>query len=239
MLYIKEVLMSILVAILLSALAGYIVGCLNPSYIIARIKGFDIRKSGSRNAGGSNAVITMGKAIGVLCIFFDIFKAFAIIGIMSAVFPESVLIYAVTGTACILGHMFPFYMGFKGGKGLACLGGMILAYDWKLFLLILFIEFILALVIDYICIVPITASIGWPILYGILTEYYYGALVMLIATLAMVLKHLENLKRIRQGTELHFSYLWHKEAEKERILENVKKIDETQVHTIWREKHKK
>ena len=229
--------MSIFIAVLVSALAGYLVGCLNPSYIIAKIKGFDIRKTGSRNAGGSNAVITMGKAIGVLCIFFDILKAFAIIGIMSAFFPESVLIYAVTGTACILGHMFPFYMSFKGGKGLACLGGMILAYDWKLFLLILFVEFVLALIIDYICIVPITASIGWPIIYGIIAGNLYGALIMLLATAAMMYKHLENIKRIKQGTELHFSYLWHKEAEKERILENVRKIDETQVNTIWREKH--
>ncbi len=229
--------MSPVIAILISALAGYLVGCLNPSYIIARIKGFDIRKAGSRNAGGSNAVITMGKAIGVLCIFFDILKAFVIIGIMSSLFPDSVLIYAVTGTMCILGHMFPFYMSFKGGKGLACLGGMILAYDWKLFLLILFVEFILALIIDYICIVPITASIGWPVLYGILSSNYLGAIIMVLATIAMICKHFENLKRIKQGTELHFSYLWRKEAEKERILKNVKKIDETQVNTIWREKH--
>ena len=72
--------MSQIIGILVSALAGYLVGCLNPSYIIAKIKGFDIRKTGSRNAGGSNAVITMGKIIGALCIVFDIMKAFAIIG---------------------------------------------------------------------------------------------------------------------------------------------------------------
>ena len=105
--------------------------------------------------------------------------------------------------------------------------------------MILFVEFVLALIIDYICVVPITASIGWPVIYGILAKNPYGALIMVLATVAMVFKHLENLKRIKQGTELHFSYLWHKEAEKERILENVRKIDETQVNTIWREKHRK
>ena len=65
----------------ISILGGYLVGTINPSYIIARIKGFDIRKSGSGNAGGSNAVITMGKMIGALCIVFDIMKAFTIIGV--------------------------------------------------------------------------------------------------------------------------------------------------------------
>ena len=231
--------MKIAIAVVLSIIAGYLVGCINPSYIIARLKGFDIRKSGSRNAGGSNALITMGKLIGALCMIFDILKAFAIIGIMVALFPEAPYLYSITGVACILGHMFPFYMGFKGGKGLACLGGMILAFNWKVFLIMLFIELVLAIVIDYICVVPITASVAYPAVYGLMTGNLVGALIILVATAAMIYKHLENLKRIRQGTELHFSYLWsrNKDHEKARILENVRKIDETQVGTIWREKN--
>ena len=230
--------MKIVFAVIVSIIAGYLVGCINPSYIIARMKGFDIRKSGSRNAGGSNAVITMGKVVGAVCIVFDILKAFAIIGIMSALFPEISFIYSVTGVSCIIGHMFPFYMGFKGGKGLACLGGMILAFNWKVFLIMLFIELVLAIVIDYICVVPITASIAYPAVYGVMSGNVVGALIILVATAVMLLKHLENLKRIKQGTELHFSYLWsrNKETEKARIIENVRKIDETQVGTIWREK---
>ena len=124
------------------------------------------------------------------------------------------------------------------GDLLACLGGMILAFNWKVFLIMLFIELVLAIVIDYICVVPITASIAYPAVYGLMTANLAGALIILVATAAMLWKHLENLKRIRQGTELHFSYLWskNKEHEKTRIIENVRKIDETQVNTIWREK---
>ena len=62
---------------LLCVLGGYVVGSVNPSYIIARIKGFDIRTKGSKNAGASNAVITMGKWVGIFSALFDIFKAFA------------------------------------------------------------------------------------------------------------------------------------------------------------------
>ena len=231
--------MQIAIGVIVSILAGYLVGCINPSYIIGKLKGFDIRKSGSRNAGGSNALITMGKLIGVLCMVFDILKAFAIIGITVALFPDVPYLYSITGVACILGHMFPFYMGFKGGKGLACLGGMILAFNWKVFVVMLLLELVLAIVIDYLCVVPITASIAYPAVYGVMTGNVVGALIIVVATVAMVLKHMENLKRIKQGTELHFSYLWskNKESEKARILENVKKIDESQVGTIWREKN--
>ncbi len=229
--------MQIAIGVTVSILAGYLVGCINPSYIIGKLKGFDIRKSGSRNAGGSNALITMGKLIGVLCMVFDILKAFVIIGVTAALFPDVPYLYSITGVACILGHMFPFYLGFKGGKGLACLGGMILAFNWKVFVVMLLLELVLAIVIDYLCVVPITASIAYPAVYGLMSGNLVGALIILAATAAMVIKHLENLKRIRQGTELHFSYLWRKdkESEKARILENVKKIDETQVGTIWRD----
>ena len=168
---------------------------------------------------------------------FDILKAFFIIGLTVALFPDVPYLYSITGVACILGHMFPFYLGFKGGKGLACLGGMILAFNWKVFVVMLLLELVLAIVIDYLCVVPITASIAYPAVYGLMSGNLVGALIILVATAAMVIKHLENLKRIRQGTELHFSYLWRKdkESEKARILENVKKIDETQVGTIWRD----
>ena len=71
----------------------------------------------------------------------------------------------VTAVSCILGHIFPFYMKFRGGKGLACLGGAILAYNWRLFTVMLVAELLLALLTNYICFVPITASIAFPLIY--------------------------------------------------------------------------
>ncbi len=224
--------MEIAIGIIVSAIAGYLVGCINPSYIIARLKGFDIRKLGSGNAGGSNAVITMGKTIGVFCCLFDIFKCFAVIVLMRDFFPDNPFAYAVTGVACILGHMFPFYMGFKGGKGLASFGGMMLAYDWKLFLLLFVIEVILVVVVNYICVAPITISIGYPIIYAVLSADIAGALIMGIATIAMLCKHIENIKRLKEGTELRFSYFWKKdkEAERARVTENAKKSGSKRVY---------
>ncbi|MBQ9761211.1 MAG: glycerol-3-phosphate acyltransferase [Clostridia bacterium] len=208
---------------LICILTGYLVGTINPSYIISKMKGFDIRKRGSGNAGASNAVIVLGRFVGVLCALFDILKAALIIWIMGMVFPSLAYSYAVTGVACIVGHIFPFYMKFRGGKGLACLGGTVLAYDWRVFLIMLAGEIVVAILTNYICFVPVTAGLIFPIVYGIMSRDVWGALILLCAGLLIVFRHKENFKRIRNGTEARLSYLWNKNKEIERVQENQNK----------------
>jgi len=189
---------------------GYLIGTINPSYIIAKLRGFDIREKGSKNAGASNALILLGKAIGVGCALFDIAKAAFAIWLCETLFSELTYSLAVSGVACIIGHVFPFYMKFKGGKGLACLGGMILAFDWRVFLIMLAVEIVVAIVTDYICFVPLTASVIFPIVYGIIRQDVWGALIIAIILPLMLYKHKENLQRIKQKTEMPFSFLWNK-----------------------------
>ena len=203
------------------ALISYFVGTINPSYLISRRRHFDIREAGSGNAGGSNALITMGKKVGTLCMIFDIIKAFAVVKASMLLLPMEPLAGAVSSTAVILGHIFPVWLNFRGGKGLACLGGAILAYSPLVLLIFLMIEFILAFIVDYICIVPITASIAFPIVYYAQGGPGFGALILLIATVAMLYKHMENIVRIREGKEAHFSYLWKREKEEDRIRSNL------------------
>ena len=196
---------------ILCILIGYLVGTINPSYIIAKIRGFDIRERGSKNAGASNALILFGKVMGIGCALFDIIKAALAILLCGILFPELAFSYAVTGVACVVGHVFPFYMKFHGGKGLACLGGMILAFDWRVFLIMLAAEIVVAIATDYICFVPLTASMVFPIVYGIMRRDLYGALILCILIPLIVYKHRENLNRIKMKTEMPFSYLWNKD----------------------------
>ena len=196
---------------ILCILIGYLIGAINPSYIIAKLRGFDIREKGSKNAGASNALILLGKALGIGCALFDIAKATFAIWLCGKLFPELTYSFAVTGVACILGHVFPFYMKFRGGKGLACLGGMILAFDWRVFLIMLTAEIVVAIVTDYICFVPLTASAVFSIVYGIMRQDAWGALIIALIFPLMLYKHKENLRRIKQKTELPFSFLWNKE----------------------------
>jgi glycerol-3-phosphate acyltransferase PlsY len=204
---------------LLSAVMGYLVGTVNPAFILAKLHGFDIREKGSRNAGASNALLLFGKVRGALCAVFDIAKAAFIIWLTGHIFaPDNT--FAVTATACILGHIFPFYMRFKGGKGLACIAGMVLAYDLKVFAVMLAAELIIALATNYICFVPITASVSFPVVYGVMDRDIWGALLLAVVAVVVFCKHLVNLRRIRVGREARLSYLWSRDKETARLKEN-------------------
>ena len=201
---------------LLSALLGYGLGCINPAYILAKLRGFDIREKGSRNAGASNVVITLGKAKGIFCAVFDIGKAALAVLLVRLLF-NPVDTFAVTAAACILGHIFPFYMRFRGGKGLACLAGVFLAFDLRVFAIMLTAEIVLALITKYICIIPLTASVTLPFIYGFMRQDLWGGLLLVGVAIVIWYKHAVNVRRILQGTELRLTYLWNRDKEASRL----------------------
>ena len=203
--------------IVLSSLIGYLLGGINPAYLIAKNKGFDIRKRGSGNAGASNAVITMGKKIGIISALLDIIKAFIAVKIAEWLFPMVQMAKVLAGLSCIMGHIFPVFLKFRGGKGLASLGGVILAFHPIVFCMMLAVEIVIVLVVDYICIVPITASIAFPIIYGSMTGDSLGTVLYSLLAIVIFYKHIDNLKRIHNGTEAHFSFLWRRKKEIERL----------------------
>lgn len=223
--------------ILLCILGAYLVGCINPTYIIGRLRGIDVRKKGSGNAGASNALILMGKYVGIFSALFDIMKAATVMWLAPVIFKDVPCIAEIAGVACTIGHIFPVFMKFKGGKGLACLGGILLALDWRLLLILLAIEIVVVLLVNYICIVPITASIALPIIYGVFGDLGLGWLlraqggwpsiwILCIVTVIMLLKHLQNIYRIATGTEMHFNYLWSKDkaGERARVERNRERL---------------
>lgn len=198
---------------------------------MAKCRGVDIREKGSKNAGASNAFILFGKVQGILCAVLDIAKTcFAIwlAGILMPNFPQS---FAVTAAACVLGHIFPFYMGFKGGKGTACLGGIILIYDWRLFLIMLACEIVVIVATDYLCFMPVTASAAFPIVYGFGANDWLGVAILFIITAVILVKNVENFQRIRAGTEMRISFLWKPSAELDRIKQSLPE-EEVQMHRV-------
>lgn len=206
--------------IIICLLIGYAIGTINPAYLIGVIRGTDIRKKGSGNAGASNVMIVFGKVAGIVCALLDIVKPCIAIWITRKLFPLFNLAFPLTGAACILGHIFPFYMKFKGGKGLACLGGVVLMTDVRLFLVLILIELAVVLVVNYICVVPMTASVAYSVIYGVIYRDSLAALIFLVVAVVIFFKHTENLRRIKEGTEIRFSFLWKKEEELARIKEN-------------------
>ena len=118
------------------ALIGYGLGCSNMAVYLAALKGVDLRAGGSGNPGASNAMILMGWKAGVIVGLHDIGKAVAAVLVCELLFPAAPLAGAVGGVACVLGHMFPFYLRFHGGKGFASYLGMALALNWRAALVI-------------------------------------------------------------------------------------------------------
>lgn len=207
---------------LLCVIISYLIGTFNPSYIVGVKKCINVKEKGSKNAGASNALILFGKVVGVVCALLDIGKACLAIALCRKIFSGLSYVFAIAGTSCIIGHIFPFYLKFKGGKGLACLGGVVLMFDFRYFLLLLAAELVIALATDYICFVPITASVIFPVSYGILRGDVIGALILGISAVVMLAKHIENIKRMRKGEEMRLSYLWNKDKELGRITQNLK-----------------
>ena len=181
----------------LCALIGYLLGCISPSYLIGHFKGYDVRESGSGNAGASNTVIMAGKLAGLAVALLDILKA--------------------AGVCALLGHMFPVFLHFRGGRGLACLGGLALAFDPKVLLLMLGIAILIGVLTNYVCIATVCMSVIFPAYYGFVTRDWIGAAILLMPAIPIFLKHIKNFRRIRDGQELRLSFLLNKDKELKRI----------------------
>ncbi len=205
-----------------SLIIGYYFGCINLSYFISRLKGFDIRHVGSGNAGASNLVIVIGKKIGLFVAFLDIMKAFLAFRLAQFLFPEAFagsISWAgvIAGVGAVLGHILPFYMGFKGGKGLACFGGTVLGIDYRLFVILFVLAFLIAMITDYICFAPISMAFIVPLSVGVIYKTWIPSAIISIASIAMLIKHRQNIARIRSGEELRFHFLWRRGDESERF----------------------
>ncbi len=108
-------------------------------------------------------------------------------------------------------------MGFRGGKGFASMGGTILALDYRMFLVLLLVAVLVAFITDYLCFAPMSVALIFPAAQGFAERSVPSALILYIASVFIWYRHVENLKRIRNGTELKFSFLWNRKAEAERF----------------------
>ena len=131
----------------------------------------------------------------------DIGKAVVAVLLAEHLFPETVLAGIVAGVACVFGHMFPFYLKFRGGKGFASYLGMALALHWKFALVLLLAVVLITLVTDYIVLGTMTTVISFPA-YCAVTQSMIAALILCAASLVIIYKHRSNLVRICHGTEI-------------------------------------
>lgn len=186
---------------LLAVGIGYLLGCLNLAYLLARLKGLDIRRAGTGNPGASNAMMLLGWKVGILVGLHDIGKAVLATWLCGQLFPDLSLAPVVAGVACVLGHLFPFYLGFRGGKGFASTLGMIAALNWRFALILGAAILITVLVTDYIVVGTVTTVVSYP-LFCLVTRQFWAAAIIAAVSLVILFKHRENFVRIFRGTEV-------------------------------------
>lgn len=189
-------------AYLILVLAAYLLGSSSMAYWLSLIKKVDIRKNGSGNLGASNATVLFGWGAGVIVAVHDIGKAVLAVLLAKLLFPELEYAGAAAGVACVLGHIFPFYLKFKGGKGLASFWGMILALNWKVALVMLALGLVITVVTDYISLAALSISVTAPVGIWLTTGGIVVPLILCIATVVMIFKHIENIHRILNHTEI-------------------------------------
>ena len=185
---------------IISVILGYLLGCSNMALYLSRIKQVDIRKGGSGNLGASNVTMQLGWGAGVLTAVHDIGKAVLAVVLARVLFPDAPYAGALAGVASVLGHIFPFYLKFRGGKGFAAYLGMILALNWKFALVILILVGVVTIITDYIVAGTTLTILASPVYLGI-TGGWVVALILGAATAVILYKHRINYVRICKGTE--------------------------------------
>jgi glycerol-3-phosphate acyltransferase PlsY len=196
----------------------YLLGSLNFGVILSRAKyKDDVRAHGSGNAGTTNMLRTYGKGAAVLTLLGDMLKAvvamiFGYFVLVSPIVQDGKVIGidlvgpAIAGLFVMLGHMFPCFFHFKGGKGVATAAMVVLMTDWMVFLILLAIFVIIAAGTKYVSLASIMGLIFYPIILYAFKGAGTASVVAVIMALLVVYMHRENIKRLRAGTESKLSF---------------------------------
>ncbi len=196
--------------VLITLLIGYFIGSINSSIIIGKIlTGKDIRDFGSGNAGATNALRVLGKKAGILTFVFDALKAVIAILICQAIFKENreIAIY-LSGIGTVLGHNYPLWFKFKGGKGIVVSVVTIFFADWKIGLLIFIISLSIMIISRYVSLGSVIGSVFLIILAFVFKRDNIPYIVYaLIISFLAIFRHRANISRLISGTEnkLNFS----------------------------------
>lgn len=193
------------VSTLLPLLLGYLLGAIPFGLLLTRAAGLgDIRKVGSGNIGATNVLRTGNKSLAAATLVLDALKGTAGVLLPATFFGGDAGLWG--GLAAFLGHLFPIWLGFKGGKGVATYIGVLLGAAWPLALVFCGVWLLIALVLRYSSLAALTASVvtpaaAWLGIAGTATPADGLALVTLSMTLLVLIRHHANIRRLVTGTE--------------------------------------
>jgi glycerol-3-phosphate acyltransferase PlsY len=200
-------------AILVLALIGvavysYLIGSVNCSILISRVLKNDVRNSGSGNAGATNMARTFGLGIGVATMFADFLKTLVALVLTRILFADQHYWQAVVafgGFFCSMGHAFPLYFGFRGGKAVTVVGMVFLVVDWRCFAIGVTVFLLTVLISRFVSLGSMLARISGPITVYFVTKDWFVVASLAALAIMVIILHRENIKRLFKGEESKFS----------------------------------
>ena len=209
-------------AYIIMAIIAYLIGSVNFSVIFSKkFAGFDVREKGSGNAGSTNMLRSVGKKAAALTLVCDVLKG--VVAIVIAIIVGNIiqdsnkeLLLQIAGIAVVLGHTFPIFFQFKGGKGVATSLGILLMSNWQIGLICLVFALVLMALTRMVSLGSCAAAVLFPVLtlfinehYTVLTEGKQGSTYLvysIIMAIIVLFNHRSNIKRILNGTENKLSF---------------------------------
>jgi glycerol-3-phosphate acyltransferase PlsY len=197
-----------LMTLLLAAVIAYLVGAIPTGLVVGRVvRGIDVREHGSGNIGATNVMRVLGRKLGSVVLFLDVLKGLVPVALLPPVFgfrPPASGAEMLIGAAAVLGHVFPVYLGFRGGKGVATALGVFLALAPVPMLLVLAVGLTVIGVTGYVSAGSLTGAVLIPIVLYFSRVDDSVVLVGALMALMVVVRHRANLVRIMAGKELRF-----------------------------------
>lgn len=196
----------------LVGLVSYLIGSISFAIIFSKkFAGFDVREKGSNNAGTTNVLRTVGKKAAILTLLCDILKG--VVAILLAILANKIwketnlgILKYLAGLMAIIGHTFPIYYGFKGGKGVATSLGVILMTDTQIGIICLIFALIIMIGTKLVSLGSIMAAILFPILTIFMVDNSYSKIISVLIALLVIFNHRTNIKRLKNGTENKLSF---------------------------------
>lgn len=197
---------------ILVALVAYLIGSINFAIIFSKkFAGFDVREKGSKNAGTTNVLRTVGKGAAALTLICDILKG--VVAVLIAILAaniwkdtDTVVLKYLAGLFAIIGHTFPVYYGFKGGKGVATSLGVLLIVNPQIGIICLSFALIIMIATRWVSLGSILAATLFPILTIFMTDNFGGKVISILIGVLVIFNHRTNIKRLKDGTENKLSF---------------------------------
>ena len=209
--------------LILGGIVAYLIGSISFSVWIGRtFYGVDVREKGSRNAGATNTIRVLGIKVGIIVLLLDATKAWASVQ-MAPVFANGILVghplinyRIILGALAVLGHVFPLYTGFRGGKGVASLVGVIIALYPYAFLMILAWFLLVFIITRYVSLASVTSAVLFPFLVVFVFHEQSPSLIIMAIIIAIFVPftHKKNIKRLLNREELKMNFRRNEKAEK-------------------------